>query len=55
MSKQVKHEDTSISLQPLSFEEAIKTLAQSPKHEDSPAEASGNTKEPAPESEPKAQ
>ena len=39
-----KHKDTKISLQPLSFEEAIKSLAQSPKHGDSEAEESDNTK-----------
>ncbi len=51
MSKQVKHEDTSISLHPLSFEEAIKKLSQTPKRVDSQAEESDNTKEDAPEAE----
>jgi len=45
-----KHQDTKISLHPLSFEEAIEALAQTPKHEDSEAEESGNTTEHAPES-----
>lgn len=36
-----KHEDTSISLHPLSFEEAIEKLAT---HKDSQAAESGNTK-----------
>ena len=45
-----KREDTSISLHPLSFEEAIEMLAQ-PTQKDSPAEESGSTKSDAPESE----
>lgn len=49
MSK--KHKDTKISLHPLSFEEAIKKLSQTPKHEDSQAGESDNTKEDALESE----
>lgn len=43
-----KHEDTTISLHPLSFEEAIKELATPTRHEDSQTEVSGNTKEVAP-------
>ena len=43
-----KHRDTKISLHPLSFDEAIAELAQTPKHEDSEAEESDNAKEPAP-------
>ncbi len=45
-----KHQDTKISLHPLSFEEAIKELSKTPKREDSEVEESGNTKEHAPES-----
>lgn len=45
-----KHQDTKISLHPLSFEEAIKELAQSSKHKDSRVGRFGNTKELAPES-----
>lgn len=45
-----KHDDTSISLHPLPFEEAIKELAQTPKHGDSEVEESGNTTEHALES-----
>ncbi len=45
-----KHQDTKISLHPLSFEEAIETLAQSSKHKDSQAEESDNTTEHVPES-----
>jgi hypothetical protein len=44
MSK--KHEDTAVSLHPLTFNEAIAKLAQA-KRKDSPAEASGSTTEPA--------
>lgn len=44
-----KHEDTTISLHPLSFEKAIETLAQSPKHKGSQVEESCNTKEDGPE------
>lgn len=47
-----KHEDTSISLHPLSFEDAIEALAKSPTNEDSPPEASDSTTEPVPESAP---
>ena len=50
MSK--KHQDTSISLHPLSFEEAIEELASPPKRKDSQAERSDNTTEPSPESAP---
>ena len=49
MSKK-KHDDTRISLHPLSFEGAIEALAHIPKHEDSEVEDSGNTTEYAPES-----
>ena len=47
-----KRQDTTISLYPLSFEEAIKVLASPPKREDSQAEACDSTKEAVPESEP---
>ncbi len=47
-----KHQDTKISLHPLSFEEAIEALSQNSKHDDSQVEESGNTKEHAPESAP---
>ena len=36
-----KHDDTTVSLHPLTFEEAIRELANSPKHKDSKAEWSG--------------
>jgi len=55
MTKQAKHENTSISLHPLSFEEAIGSLTKTPKHGDSPVEASCSTKEDGPESDLKAQ
>ena len=42
MSKK-KHEDTTVWLHPLSFEEAIAALAQAPKRKDSQAEESGET------------
>ena len=45
-----KHEDTKVSLHPLSFEEAIQALSHSPKRKDSEAVGSDNTKEHAPES-----
>ncbi len=45
-----KHQDTKISLHPLSVEEAIEVLAQTPKREDSEAEESGNTTGDDPES-----
>ena len=51
MSKKRSHEDTSVSLHPLSFEDAIAALANSPKQTDSQAEGSGSTKEAAPASE----
>ena len=52
MSKRSKkHDDTSVSLHPLSFEEAMHELANAPKHEDSQAEESCNSNEDAPESE----
>jgi hypothetical protein len=51
-SKSRKHKDTSVSLQPLTFGEAIAALAQAPKHEDSGAKQSGNTRARAPESAP---
>ena len=47
-----KHQDTSISLHPLSFEDAIEALSKSPKSEDSLPEASDSTTELAPESAP---
>lgn len=50
MPKKKKHNDTRVSLHPLSFREAIKKLAHSPRHEDSGVEGTGNTKEHAPES-----
>ena len=40
-----KHQDTTISLQPLSFEEAIAALANSPRQTDSQSEESDSTKE----------
>jgi len=40
-----KHQDTKISLHPLSFEEAIKELAQTPRRGNFEAEESDNTKE----------
>lgn len=40
--KNRKHEDTTVSLAPLTFDEAIARLAQA-KREDSPAEASDST------------
>ena len=43
--------DTSISLYPLDFDEAIEMLVQEPKQKDSQTEDSCNTTEPAPESE----
>ncbi len=36
------HKDTSVSLYPLTFEEAIWELAHAPKREDSQAAGSGN-------------
>ena len=42
-----KHEDTSVSLHPLSFDEAIRKLAKAPKRGGSQAEGSGSTKSPA--------
>ena len=45
-----KHRDTKVSLHPLTFEEAIRELAQTPKHEDSEAEESDNTTKDDPES-----
>lgn len=46
-----KHNDTTVSLHPLTFEEAIETLAKTPKCGDSQAEETGKTKEVSPESE----
>ena len=46
-----KHSDTSISLHPMSFEEAIARLAIPPKRADSEAEMSDSTIADAPESE----
>ena len=43
MSK--KHQDTKISLHPLTFDEAITKLVQTPKPDDSQDEKAGNTKE----------
>ena len=43
-----KHGDTVITLKPLTFEEAIRELAKTPKHVDSQAEESCNTKEDGP-------
>jgi hypothetical protein len=45
MTEKRKQEDSSVSLHPLTFDEAIAKLAQ-PKREDSQAAASGSTKEP---------
>lgn len=45
-----KHEDTSVSLDPLSFEEAIRELAKSPKREDSESGESQQTTKDDPES-----
>ncbi len=50
--KHQKHEDTSISLSPLTFDEAIEKLANAPKQTDSQAEESDSTKGHAPESDP---
>jgi len=50
--KERQHEDTSVSLHPLSFEEAIAKLAKAPKNKSSQAEESGSTTERAPESAP---
>ena len=47
-----RHDDTTISLKPLTFDEAIRELAKASKHEDSEAEGSDSTKEHAPESAP---
>jgi len=44
MTEKRKHEDSSVSLHPLTFDEAIAKLAQA-KREDSQAEASDSTKE----------
>jgi len=51
MNRKHKHEDTTVSLAPLSFDEAMAKLAQT-KQKDSEAEESGNTTEPARESAP---
>ena len=45
-----KRKDTSVSLHPLPFEDAIRALV-TPKREDSEAEVSDNTRASAPESE----
>ena len=50
-SKKRSHEDTAVSLHPLTFDEAIAKLAQS-KRGDSQAEESGSTTKPARESAP---
>jgi len=47
-----KKKDTSVSLHPLSFEEAIEALAKTPKREGSEAEGSYSTSEDDPESGP---
>jgi hypothetical protein len=47
-----RHKDTTISLKPLTFEEAMRELAKTPKHKDSQAEEPGNTKEDALEFDP---
>ena len=47
--KSAKHEDTTMSLHPLNFEEAIAALAHAPKHTDSQPVESGSTKERGPE------
>ena len=52
MPRKQAHKDTSISLHPLSFDEAIKALVEAPKHKDSEAERPDNTKEHVPESAP---
>jgi len=49
MTKSKEHKDTSVSLHPLTFQEAIAALAQTPKHEESPAEESDSTTEAGPE------
>lgn len=45
-----KHQDTNISLNPISFEEAITELARTPKYKESEVKESGNTTEQASES-----
>lgn len=49
MGTRRKHEDTTVSLHPLTFDEAIAKLAQA-KRKDSQAEGSGSTTEPDRES-----
>ena len=49
MSK--KHKDTTISLHPLSFDEAITQLVQTPKQNDSQTEKADNTNKADPEPE----
>lgn len=52
MPKKRKHQDTRLSLHPMSFEDAVRALVQDePKHEGSPAEASRKTRSTAPASE----
>ena len=46
-----EHKDTTTSLHPLSFDEAIRELAKPIKPKDSKTEASDNTKEASPEPE----
>ena len=46
-----KHQDTKISLHPLTFDEAITKLVQTPIPDDSQDEKADNTKEDAPEPE----
>ena len=43
MPNRRRHDDTSVSLHPLSFDEAIATLAHAPKRADSPAVEAGST------------
>ena len=52
MPERKRHKKTSVSLHLLSFEDSIKLLSQSPKHEDSEAEESDRITEVAPESGP---
>ena len=46
------HEDTTVSLRPLSFEEAMKELSSIPKREGPQHQELGNTTEDAPQSVP---
>lgn len=49
-----KHEDTTVSLHPLTFEEAIAKLVRVPERTDSPAAASDSTTSADPADEPSA-